>query len=108
MKEAHSVLACWQGLQNGMVVMGGDVAATAGLRVIYWRVQRSESCNNMIKSTSYEGKKELTYPILMTVLVCGQCSGMSVAGCTGRMPVAISSCNTELKKYTQSIPNAVC
>ena len=40
-------------------------------------------------------ERNLTYPILMRVLVCGQCGGMLVGGCTGRMPVATSSCNTD-------------
>ena len=80
-------------------LMGGDVAATGGLCVMNGRVRHTRgSCNNTIKSTRCEGKKLLTYPILMRVLVCGQCGGMLVGGCTGRMPVATSSCNTDTFK----------
>ena len=68
--------------------MGGDLAAIAGLCVMYGRVQHTGSCNNTIKSISYKGKKELRYPILIRGLICGQRGGMLVAGCTGCMLVS--------------------
>ena len=68
--------------------MGGDVAATAGLCVMYGRVRHSTVGSATTRSKVQVEKERKNLRTLMRVLVCRQCGEMLVAGCTGHMLVS--------------------